>query len=71
LRVIDDPGRTSVLVGAFAAAAAAQSGVPGYAEELEAWTDRAGADGIPSSNLARPVSPTVEAARDFGGQRVL
>jgi hypothetical protein len=45
--------------------------VPGYAEELEAWTDRAGAEGIPSSNLARPVSPTVEAARDFGGQLVL
>lgn len=71
LRVINDPDARAVLVTAFAAAAAAQSGVPGYAQELQDWTDRPSAEGIPASNLARPVSPTVEAARDFGGQRVL
>jgi nitroreductase len=70
LRVIEDPDARAVLVAAFAAAAAAQSGVPGYAEELEAWTDRPGAEGIPASNIERPVSPTVDAARDFGGGRV-
>ena len=71
LRMITDPDARAVLVTAFAAAAAAQSGAPGYAQELQDWTDRPGAEGIPASNLARPVSPTVEAARDFGGQRVL
>jgi nitroreductase len=71
LRVIEDTDARAVLVAAFGAAAAAQSGVPGYAEELEAWTDRPGAEGIPESNLARPISPTIDAARDFGGQRVM
>jgi nitroreductase len=71
LRVIDDADARAILITAFGAAAAEQSGMPGYAEELEAWTDRPGAEGIPGSNVERPVPPTIEAARDFGGQRVV
>jgi nitroreductase len=71
LRVIEEADARAVLVAAFAAAAAEQSGVPGYAEELQAWTDRPGAEGIPGNNVERPVPPTVDAARDFGGQRAV
>jgi nitroreductase len=67
LRVVDDAAARAALVAAFAEAATTQSGQPGYGEELRAWTDREGGDGIPAGNLVRPVPPAVEVARDFGG----
>ena len=68
LRIIDDARNRGILLAAFAEAAEAQANMPGYTEELGAWTGRGGDDGIPAGNLERPVPPTVEAARDFGGQ---
>jgi nitroreductase len=67
LRVIDDADARAILITAFGAAAAEQSGMPGYAEELEAWTDRPGAEGIPGSNVERPVPPTIELRGTSGG----
>lgn len=68
LRVVDDAGARTTLVAAFAEAADLQSRQSGYAEELQAWTQREGGDGIPAGNVSRPVSPAVEVARDFGGE---
>lgn len=68
LRVVDDAGARATLIAAFAEAADQQGRLPGYAEELKAWTHREGRDGIPPQNVSRPSSPAVEVARDFGGE---
>ena len=70
LRVINDPDARAVLVTAFAAAAAAQSVC-----RATPRSSRTGpTDPAPKGFLRatwRDQSPTIEAARDFGEQRVL
>jgi nitroreductase len=54
LRVVSDLPTQRELVAAIAAAASAQAGTPGYAEETAAWSGRADTpDGIPSANVPR------------------